>query len=276
VAVRAPAALAAVLALVAVATAAAGPPAVSGTRAKAFVTQLASAGPRVAGSANERRAARLVEARLRQLGYRISVQAFGLPDGGRSGNVVGRTSGPVRVAIVAHMDGVSDGPAANDNGSGVAAMLEVAAALRDAPGVLVAGTGAEERVETGSRIHLGAARLLRSLTRDSVRFVVSMDMVGFGTRLTVRGLEARPNASARLKLAAAHSVHVPVRYLRDERGVSDHAEIDRAAIPAVLLEWRDDPCWHSACDTADRVKPWKVGAAARLTSAAARAALGES
>jgi Peptidase family M28 len=62
------------------------------------------------------------------------------------------TLGP-RVAgsafVVAHLDGVSAGSAANDNGSGVGALVEVARELGEAPGVLYAALGAEEQVMTG-------------------------------------------------------------------------------------------------------------------------------
>ena len=44
--------------------------------------------------------------RLDDLGYDVTVQRFPLPEGRSSLNVVGRTPGPLRVIIVAHMDGV--------------------------------------------------------------------------------------------------------------------------------------------------------------------------
>jgi hypothetical protein len=249
--------------------------AMSGPRAKAFVERLAAAGPRVAGSGNERRAARLVSARLRALGYPVTVQTFPLPRGGTSRNVVARTKAPIRVVVVAHMDGVSAGPAANDNGSGVAAMLEVAAALRGRDGVLFAALGAEERHETGSRLHLGSARLVRSLpkqARPGIKLALSLDMVGVGSTLNVRGLEPAPNRSSRLAIARGRSIGLVPRYLRDS-GVSDHAELTRAGIPAALVTWRWDPCWHERCDRAARVSAKKLMASARMTVVAARGIL---
>ncbi len=249
--------------------------AMSGPRAKAFVERLAAAGPRVAGSGNERRAARLVSARLRNLGYPVTVQTFPLPRGGTSRNVVARTKGPTRVIVVAHMDGVRAGPAANDNGSGVAAMLEVAAALRGRDGVLFAALGAEERHETGSRLHLGSARLVRSLpkqARPTIKLALSLDMVGVGPTLNVRGLEWAPNRSSRLAIARGRSIGLGPRYLRDP-GVSDHAELTRAGIPAALVTWRWDACWHERCDRAARVSAKKLMASARMTVVAARGIL---
>jgi aminopeptidase YwaD len=248
---------------------------VSGIRAKATVVRIASLGPRVAGSANERRAGRIVAERLRGLGYTVAIQRVRLPDGDTSRNVVGRSPGPLRAVVVAHVDGVSGTVAANDNASGVAVLLEVARALKGADGVLVAALGAEERHETGSPLHLGSARLVRGLTRAerrSIRLALSVDMVGVGTTLNIRGLEARPNRSARLTLARARALGFRASYLRDA-GVSDHAELTRAGIPAALLTWRWDRCWHAPCDRPRRVKPWKLQPAGRTVVAAVRAVL---
>ena len=211
----------------------------------------------------------LLDRRFAALGYRLTFQGFPLPRGGSSTNVVARSEGTARVLVVAHLDGVGAGPAANDNASGVAVLLELARGLRGEPGVVFAALGAEERAETGSRLHLGSHFLLAELTaaeRESVALAISLDMVGVGTHLHVRGIEPRPNRSAGLILARGGT------YLRDP-GWSDHAELTRGGIPAAWIQWRPDPCWHRACDTAGRVKPWKLGAAARLALAAIRDAL---
>jgi Zn-dependent M28 family amino/carboxypeptidase len=195
------------------------------------------------------------------------VQSFPLPRGGRSRNIVARSPGPLRAIVVAHLDGVAEGPAANDNGSGVAAMLEVARDLRGDGGLLVAALGAEERVETGSSLHLGSMRLVRSLSaadRRTVRVALSLDMVGVGPTLEVRGIESSPNRSARFALARARELRFPARY-RQDPGHSDHAEMSRAGIPAAWIEWTWDTCWHRSCDRAHRLEPSKLAVAARLT-----------
>jgi Peptidase family M28 len=248
---------------------------VSGRRAKEVVHVISAAGPRPAGSARERRAGRIVAARFRELGLPVTIQRFRLPRGGASLNVVARTPGRTRVIVVAHMDGVREGPAANDNASGVAAMLEVAAVLAETEGLLFAALGAEERVETGSNLHLGSVRLMRSLpraVRPEIRLALSLDMVGVGPTLTVRGLESRPNRSSRFALARARALRLSPVYLPDS-GVSDHAEMTRGGIPASLLTWRWDSCWHEACDRARRVSARKLASAARVAIASARAAL---
>jgi hypothetical protein len=258
----------AVVAALAVLTAAGGAALGPGGRAKQTVTLLASKGPRPAGA--EGFAQRFVAGELEKLGYRVVLQRVGLPNGRSTRNVVGLSSGRPKVVIVAHLDGVRGTPAANDNGSGVAVLLELAASLRLTPGVLVAATGGEERAVTGSRVHLGSLRLVRGISpqaRRGVRLAVVLDMVGVGTRLHVRGIERQPNRSARLLLGEGGTT-----YLRDG-GDSDHAELTRNGLPAAWLEWRTDACWHEPCDVARRVDARKLEAAFRVALRAAFLAL---
>jgi aminopeptidase YwaD len=246
----------------------------SGLRAKGTVAAIAALGPRPAGSRAERRAGDLVASRLRALDYRVVIQRVPLPGGGASRNVVGLSSRRLRVLVVAHLDGVRAGPAANDNASGVGAMLEVARALRGRRGVLVAALGAEERVETGADEHLGSKRLLAGISRVGrrrIRLALSLDMVGVGPSLNVLGLEPSPNRSARLAITAAR--RLGLRPIYRTGGDSDHAELTRGGLPAAWIQWRWDPCWHSACDVAARVRPGKLAAAIRVAVSAARTAL---
>jgi hypothetical protein len=249
---------------------------IDGYRAKKFAGTITALGEnRLAGSYKEYRTSRIVKRALEDLGYGIQVQRFRLPNGDISRNVVGRTPGTIRVVIVGHMDGVHNTQAANDNASGVAGVVEVARVLKNMPGLLVAAVGAEERVVTGSPYHLGSRKLVRSMTaaqRDAIRLVVSLDMIAVGTVLNVRGLESSPNRSARKLLVTAERLGYRVRYLQDS-GVSDHAEFTRAGVPATLLTWRWDSCWHRPCDRLYRLEPKKLRKAARLTMLAAHAVL---
>jgi Peptidase family M28 len=252
----------------------AGPSAaIPGPEAKAWAAKIARLGQRPAGGLNELRAAKIVKKRLGDLGYSVNVQRFTLPNGRTSRNVVGRTAGPVRVIIVAHMDSVHRTQAANDNASGVGVMLTVARFLAQEDGVLVAAMGAEERMVTGSSWHLGSRRLTRSFTRAQkagVRLALSIDMVGYGPTLNVRGLEASPNRSARRLLNAARRRGLRATYLRDT-GQSDHDDLTRGGIPAAWVEWRWDTCWHQPCDRIERLRPWKLRDAGRIVLTAARA-----
>jgi Zn-dependent M28 family amino/carboxypeptidase len=249
---------------------------IDGYRAKSFAGEITALGKnRLAGSLKEYRASTIIKRELESLGYAVERQRFRIPGDDTSRNVIARTPGPLRVVIVGHMDGVHNTKAANDNASGVAGVVEVARVLKDMPGLLLAAVGAEERVVTGSPYHLGSRRLIRSLTDAdlaSIRLVVSLDMIAVGTVLNVRGLESSPNRSARKLLNTAERLGYRVSYLRDT-GVSDHAEFTRAGVPATLLTWRWDSCWHQPCDRLHRLDPRKLRKAARLTMVAARAVL---
>ena len=243
----------------------------NGVQAKAWAGRLAALGPRPAGGENERRAGAIVRQRFLNLGYNVTVQRFPLPEGGRSLNVIGRTPGPLRVIIVAHMDGMPWTRAANDNGSGVGVTVMLAQYLANEPGVLVAALGAEERRHTGAGWHLGSRRLTRSLTaaqKQGVRLALSIDMVGVGSTLNIRGLESSPNRSARLLLAAARRLGIAASYLQDT-GQSDHDDLTRGGVPAAWIEWRWDPCWHMACDRTHRLKSYRLRAAGRVVRNAA-------
>ncbi|HEX2044400.1 MAG TPA: M28 family peptidase [Gaiellaceae bacterium] len=262
----------AVAALAAFAAAPAATAGFSGEKAKHWTRQIASVGPRPAGSVRERRAGRIAARRLEALGYDVGIQTFTLPNGRISRNVVARTPGTLRVIIVAHMDGVRGTQAANDNASGVGTLLELARNLRGEEGVRLAALGAEERMVTGSPYHLGSLRFTRSLrdsVKEGVRLALSVDMVGVGTTFHVRGLEASPNRSARILLRRARALGVPVTYLRDT-GQSDHDDLTRGGVPAAWVEWRWDRCWHQPCDRIRRVKPRKLRRAGRVVLAASR------
>lgn len=244
---------------------------ISGARAKQVVAEIARLGPRPAGSQAERQAGAIVARQLRALGYRVVMQRVELPGGGFSRNVVAVPEEPVRALIVAHVDGVHDTQAANDNASGVAVLLELAGVFRERDDVMLVATGAEERVVTGSRIHLGSQRILQGLSkagRSRIRIALVLDMVGVGDRLHARGIEAAPNRSARLALAADRRA----TYLVDG-GDSDHAELTRGGVPAAWIQWRYDDCWHEPCDRPARVRAGKMEAAAELAYAAIRRAL---
>jgi hypothetical protein len=248
----------------------------SGAKAKAWAGKLAALGPRPAGGRHERQAGGIVRRRFEKLGYDVTVQRFPLPEGGRSLNVIGRTPGPIRVIVVAHMDGMPRTRAANDNGSGVGVTLELARRLMTKRGVLLAALGAEERRHTGAGWHLGSRALTRSLSPEQkagVRLALSIDMVGVGTTLNVRGLEASPNRSARRLLNAARRVGIRASYLRDT-GQSDHDDLTRGGVPAAWIEWRWDPCWHQPCDQIHRLRPWKLWAAGKVVRDAALRVVG--
>jgi hypothetical protein len=249
--------------------------ALSGARMARDVATIASFGPRPAGSAAERRTASFLGARLRRLGYSVRRQGVPLPGGGSSVNLIA-IGAPRPIALAsAHIDGVRGSRAANDNASGAAALLELARRLRGSR-VMIVGFGAEERVVTGSRVHVGSAHFANRAPAAQlarIRVAVNLDMIGSRDVLRVRWLGGPVNRSARLALAEARRAGIPARAQADRRGLSDHLELTRAGVPTAWL-YRPDSCWHRACDRPTRISRRSMAQAVRVADGVLRRAPG--
>jgi len=242
-------------------------PAPDAGEAYALARSLALAGPRPAASAAERRAHARVEERFRRAGLRIGHDRFRVPGKGTSQNVLGIRDGRsdcLRV-LMAHTDSAPPSPGADDNGSGVGALVALAEAVAAAPqppcDTWFVATGAEERPYTRQADHLGALALAKRLRRygraRDVRFGLSLDEVGRGRRFWLRSPARAPRAGVeRSLLAAARRAGVDVRWVRDGRDSnSDHRELEHGTMPAMKLGVPDDPARHTARDTAGRLEP---------------------
>ena len=234
-----------------------------------FARSLALAGPRPAASAAERRAHARVEERFRAAGLRIGHDRFTVPIAsppGTSQNVLGIRDGRsdcLRV-LMAHTDSAPPAPGADDNASGVGALVALAASVGAGPqprcDTWFVATGSEERPYTRQADHLGALALTRRLQRyrrtSDLRFGLSLDEVGRGRTFWLRSQASAPRASVeRSLLAAARTAGVSVRWVRDgSDSNSDHRELERAGMRAMKLGVPDDACRHTACDTPDRLQ----------------------
>lgn len=208
-------------------------------------------------------------------------------------NVIGRlTDGdaPRTVLLVAHHDGQGSTPTlgtlpgADDNASGVAALLEAVRILRARPlgnlEVVVAFTGAEE-------LGLGGARRLGETFSDtSVLGAIVLDMVGrspggesgggfeIGARDPKNRSEGTAPMVAALRRAAARlGVELGGRSVsRDSREGTDSGSAARGdedvlsevGIPSVLLTSGLHEDWHGPGDTAGRIDLEQVRRATRL------------
>jgi Peptidase family M28 len=171
-------------------------------------------------------------------------------------------------------------PGANDNLSGVAALLEVARALRARPPeglrVLLVSAGAEEALQEGIR---GFARLhLPGLPRDATWFL-NLDTVGSGRLVLLEGegpLRLRDYQAEFKDLVAGCAAAEGIGVLR---GLRSHNSTDsqvpsRHGHPVATLVSVDDhkliPHYHLDSDTPEHVDYGCVAAAARLAEAVAR------
>jgi Iap family predicted aminopeptidase len=234
-----------------------------GAEAYSFALSVSRAGPRPAASAAERRAQARVRNRFEAAGLRIAHDRFAVPGHGRSRNVIGirDTAASCLHVVMAHSDSIPPSPGADDNASGLGALVALARSV-PAPrcDLWLVATGAEERIYTRQPDHLGALALARRLRRmgraDDLRLALSLDEVGRGTTFWLRSPAAAPRRGVeRALLAAARRASVPVRWVRDTgTGNSDHREIELAGLPGMKLGVPDEPCRHTACDTPDRLR----------------------
>jgi aminopeptidase YwaD len=218
-----------------------------------FAVSVSRDGPRPAAGRLERRAQMRLRRRFESAGLAVRVQKFSTPRG-RSRNVIGvwRAGRCLRV-VMAHSDTVPPSPGAEDNASGLGALAALASRLAaiDPPcTVWLVATGAEERIYTGSPDHLGALALAEIVPRRRLRYALSLDEVGRGTRFRLRSPAARPRKRVERELLSAR-----IDWQRDDStGNSDHREFELAGMRGVKLGVLENPCRHSACDTPDRLQ----------------------
>jgi hypothetical protein len=239
------------------------------------VRSLESFGVRSGGSSAEAAAAAFAADSLRSAGGVVRVRTFRLPNGKTSRNVAARFAGASEQAIVlgAHIDSKYPSPGANDNGSGCAALLEIARCLGKAPAwpsVEIVLFGAEEIIDANpDHHHFGSRRYVATMSkraRDRVAGMISVDMIGHGSSFVVRTMGRGPQSLRRMLLAQAGRQGVPLFYLADpgESGWSDHEAFELAGIPAAWIEWRDDPVYHTAADTSGHVAAAKIRGAGQF------------
>lgn len=188
-------------------------------------------------------------------------------------NIIGRLDGSLTRAIVvsAHYDhlGMEGGrvhPGADDNASGVAAMLAAARVLRELPrrhALLFVAFDAEELALRGARAFVGSALA----PAGSIALNVNLDMVArseareiyaagaFHTPAlepVLRDVQGR----ARVRLLLGHDR--PIRKgegPEDWTWLSDHGAFHDAGIPFVYFGVEDHADYHQPTDTVEKIDP---------------------
>lgn len=191
------------------------------------------------------------------------------------------------VMLGGHLDSVLDGPGINDNGSGVAALLEVARGVAERgvpPGaaVRIGLWGGEEFGSVGSRAYAAG------LQEDELVAYLNLDMAGSRNGATFIYSEAHAAAgSDRVTRAfeAWFAQHELPFDTIDLMGSSDHAGFVMAGIPTGGLfagatepltdaqaemfggtsGVEADPCYHLECDDLDNVDLARVATFADAT-----------
>jgi hypothetical protein len=246
-------------------------------RAMAHIKMLSvKIGQRVGGTRGEQRAVEYAAGQLRDLGYEVSIQDVPVDDGRTSHNVLAHKKGATgRIVLLGgHIDSKAPAPGADDNATGVGAVLELArdfASVDTGCDLRFAAFGHEELIGDGdsSHHHYGSRKYESSLSaeeRGRFAAMVSIDMIGYGPDFSVRTMGVGPRVVADRLIVAAKTNGVHLTYLRDpgSSGWSDHEPFERAGLPAAWLEWRDDPNTHTRRDTYARLDRDKVGTTGSL------------
>ncbi len=269
---------------------------VDGQRAWKRVEYQVAQGPRISGTPGNAAIREWIASELARLGGRVEQQTFMDSSLGRPlllTNVIGRfgPSSGRRILLCAHFDTrpwcdqdpdtskhSQPVPGANDAGSGVAVLLEVAELMsRRAPAVgvdLVFFDGEDMgNAQSGENYSLGAkgyaARLPESGSPARPVAGFLFDMVG-DKDLAIYHEGTSASRAANLvtlvteaaRATSARSFHDEVRYTL----IDDHVPLLDAGLPTVDIIDFDYPAWHTHRDTPDQVSPESLAEVSRVAA----------
>jgi aminopeptidase S len=221
---------------------------------------------------------------LRKAGWQVSTPEFDL-DGDRVRNVIAetKTGDPDDVVMAgAHLDTVEESPGMNDNGSGSAALLEIAVRMGGSSKVTnqvrLAWWGAEESGLNGSTHYVDT---LSRAARRGIALYLNLDMVaspnvGYLVEGGVgRGEDAGPEGSAEVARVLVERLAATgvTPEITEFAGDSDYVPFVEAGIPTggaftgddeektreQAARWGGkagaefDPCYDESCDRMDNV-----------------------
>jgi len=268
---------------------------VDGARAHARVVHQVEAGPRVPGSAAHAAIGDWIEAELTRLGGRVEVQRAmdsTLAEPVEVRNIVGRF-GPDDgrpLALCAHWDSRAwcdqdpdpayhdtPVPGANDGGSGVAVLFEVAELMAkrppSVPVMLVffdvedQGRGTLESYCIGSQVF--AARYEAGEGGERPRAAFVFDMVGDRHLNIEQEANSLRRAANLVEVIGEAARATGARGFIDRPGrdvFDDHVPLLDAGIPAADIIDIDYDAWHTHEDTPDRVAPESLAEVARVAA----------
>ncbi|MDO8691305.1 MAG: M28 family peptidase, partial [Dehalococcoidia bacterium] len=198
-----------------------------------------------------------------EVSVRLSVDATSEQRTGRNIMATRQGASPDTVIFGAHYDSVEAGPGANDNASGVAAVLELARLAR--PGALTQrfiAFSAEELGFYGSSSYVSTLSLQE---RQQVKAMVSLDMVGVGERMRFGGDQQLVDAG--LAIAGGLGIQA-LRLEGSAAGGSDHTSFTSAGMAAALLTYTVgndlDPRYHTSEDRIAFVDPANIDKAVQV------------
>jgi hypothetical protein len=219
------------------------------------IKNLSSYQTRYTGTKENQKALSELKVRLTGLGYKLTEDCFGP---GKC-NLIAEKKGfekPQDVMIVvAHIDSVGEENAgADDNASGVAALLEMARVLKDYKNKSTLRfliTNGEEQNLLGSKHYVETLKN----SKDTVTLALTMDMIGYNDNNLVE-LETNveyEDLAIHFAQSAALYTNLKTKITLGAWG-SDHLSFLLQNIPSILVveNWETrNPCYHQACDKLD-------------------------
>ncbi len=178
-------------------------------------------------------------------------------------NIIGTLKGTTDDVIVlgGHYDSVSAGPGANDNGSGIAVLLELASDLgkqKHKNTLAVIGFDGEELGLLGSRYYVDN---LSTDERARIKGMLNFDMLGGGSGPLLLGGDGNLGQLGR---DIADQLGITARNFRLGGGAgSDHESFQRIGVDTIFFS-RDYSLLHTPEDTMDQVKPEYLDEAGRV------------
>ncbi len=159
------------------------------------------------------------------------------------------------VIVGAHYDTVHLTQGANDNGSGLTALMAIANQIVEADypfTVRLLLFGSEEVGLVGSRHYV---EQLTEEERSEIIAMINYDSVGSGTRIEVRGDEKLTGAA----MSAAEQMNITFAgYLTRHIAGSDHRPFDDVGVPVMIITADDTSRINSTRDTLNFVDPQLV------------------
>ena len=180
------------------------------------------------------------------------------------------------VMIGAHHDSVPGGPGANDDASGVSAVLELARVMADMPidtELRFVTFGAEEKGLLGSYHYAGT---LSDKEADRIVAHFQMDMIGSkdaggdnkANGLIMYTIDGKKNLVTDLASAAGERTVLGEAVPYGQLGRSDHQPFHEIGIPAALFIHSPlEPWYHTPADTIDKIDKNKLQETAEIIGA---------
>ena len=223
-----------------------------------YTARLQSYYRRVAGSPSIFLARDWIKAKFESFGYdSVYLDGWSQYFNGKTNqcyNVVATKVGTVypeiEIIVGAHYDGVTTSPAADDNGSGTAGVLEIARALSDTPTevtIKFITFDAEEWGLYGSYHYANAA----AANGDQILFMFNMDMIANISNTNRATVYSGANTTyASMWNGIAQASYGITGYLSGNSSGSDHYPFTQNGYTAVfIIEYNFSSVYHSARDS---------------------------